>query len=330
MYLDSWTEIETYKDLNLAALRQGSTTCLYIYYLLRVYDGIGKSYIEYDKFVEFLTTNGIKREQIYTAFKNPHCSIYFYSYEDKKKNKFIRYSSLEKVCKALDTIPGISVHLAIPDIRTFKRFNAYIYSTLFRTKNPNHKVSLSREKITELTGLSTPTQITYEKIAGIEVTPTIACYVVPDNMRHIPMETIINSLPCADMHHTVSKNRISWQRANKYYSPNVRVYKGRNHRVNRLIRNQGERAESYDQRKRAKSPREYYQNVTTRYFTDQRTSYINAHFNIPIYYGKQAQVYRYNLLAPTNNPEEAVPGAYLNENKFIVIGKVYAIPEETI
>lgn len=322
MHLDSWTEIETYKDLNLAALRQGYSTCLYIYYLLRAYDGQGKGYVDYDKFVQFLKHEGIKREQIYTALKNPQHTTFFVCKKTIVKGKMIKvleYRSLEKISAYLNTCPGLSVYISIPNIRNIKNFNAYIYSTLFRTKKSLEQVSMSRDKIKELTGLSVPTQITYEKITGMTVTPTLACYVIPENMNHIPMTEIIESLPCKDMHHTIKGRRVSWQRANKYYSPDVRVYKGRTHRVNRLMKKSGEGLMPNSMGKRATSPKLYHHDVTTTMFTDQRPSYIHAFFTVPTQYGKQANVYRYNFLSPTTNPAEAVPGAYLNENKFIVI-----------
>lgn len=313
--LEGSTEIVTYEKINLEAMRLKATSCLYMWYLLRANDPKGKGYVDYQQFFSFLKSIGLDRNTFYYATDNPCSSVF---YRVNKKAGIIEYNGIKNVAKQLNVKPGNTILLFLPLIKTLSDFKAYAYAGLFANKDNKSRI-VSRNKIEVLTGRSRTTQIKYEKIANVEVTPNMASINVPYNIQNNLklVEEFINTLPCKEYFHSVSNGNVYFQLPNSYRCTNVRIPKGKKHRANKLVKiTQDDGIESNTGR--AGSSCVFFPYVKQNAgFTNERDCYIRTSDTANTPYGLKAKLYRYNFMSPTKDESIILPNYKVDQYKVI-------------
>ena len=215
--------------MNQIAIRDGLTSVLRIWYVLRHLDPSGTGVVSRDSLREFMAEHGITRQQLRTARLHPKSKLFFDITESK-----CSYSGLESVCKALAAKPGQPVYIPIDSLAKNVRFRAALYASWFSSgRGP---VNISRESLSELFGVSDETQRRWEFITGLDVTfnmievddkdAAVAAHVIPPDHR-------VNATgsPVFDFH-----GAMAYRTVNTYHGIYARAPRGVTRKVERVVK----------------------------------------------------------------------------------------------
>ena len=155
--------VKTYGELNAEALRTGRDRELVVWYLLRYLDKPGNGKVRLERLTAY-----VKSKRLWSATnlerRLARGEGIFWTVITTRHGQQVRYKSLGAVCEALGVMPYRDP-VGVP-LRAFGRLavtRAYLYAAWVGDRE------IGRGTITELTGLSEPTQRRYGKLAGIGV-----------------------------------------------------------------------------------------------------------------------------------------------------------------
>ncbi len=182
--------VRTYPDINFAVLKWHKHRHLRLWYLLRDLDKSGSGRLmrkKAQKALEPIMSQEVFRVTLIAGEGK------FWEVKDRRDaeggGQLIELYGLAKVALSLGITkltksPRLIPLEAFSDLRTFK---ALIYASWFDNDDPN---PISRATIKDLSGLSIPTQVTYDKLSATQVTKNVAIIgpdlkEVPDNMKEV-------------------------------------------------------------------------------------------------------------------------------------------------
>ena len=154
--------VKTYPELNRQALQGGQDRKLALWYLLRFLDKPGSGRVFLDRLTKVVTGKRRLWSQANLERRLARGEGRFWKVIATRHGRQVRYKSLEAVCEALEVIPYRDP-VGVP-LRAFGRLavtRAYLYAAWVGDR------TIGRETITNLTGLSEPTQRRYGKLAGV-------------------------------------------------------------------------------------------------------------------------------------------------------------------
>ena len=160
--------IKTYPELNRQALQGGQDRELALWYLLRYLDKPGSGRVFLDRLAKVVVGKRLM-SQANLERRLARGEGRFWKVITTRHGQQVRYKSLEAVCEALGVMPYRDP-VGVP-LRAFGRLavtRAYLYAAWVGDRQ------IGREMITELTGLSEPTQRRYEKLAGVQIEKNVS------------------------------------------------------------------------------------------------------------------------------------------------------------
>lgn len=186
--------VRTYTDLNMVCTRDGHTHLLRVWYWLRYKDIAGCGWISKVDFIAYVNELGLGKARALQIFNDGLGTWWEIS------GVGICIVGLDRVANMLETPAGDTVQIPVSTFDTLLNFRAHIYASWF-TKDSWKKVciddsgkmvpaggkTISRQTLRSLFGISERTQIRYEKIADIQVTPQYGySKVTEDNIEKLP------------------------------------------------------------------------------------------------------------------------------------------------
>ncbi len=208
--------IRTYPDLSRTVIAGGLATVYRIWLILRSVDVGGSGIVGRDDFRAALLAAGLTPRHLITARRVDGSEGFFTVYPDR-----IEYRSLEYVSLAMMTAPGRSVMIPHIALGSMEDFNAHLYATFF-VKADGAGRMVSRDRLSELFGVSHETQRRWERIAGVDVTANMGSCASEDLDRAvaiIPKDDRLDHLDRLGNSYTFERDGvIYWRTVNGYAS----------------------------------------------------------------------------------------------------------------
>jgi len=168
--------IKTYPDLNMVALKQGKHKELRLWYLLHALDEKGGGRVMKDAAQKAL--EGIMSYEVFrTTLLDGQGD--FWEVRRRKESKgggeLIELRGLPKVAMALEVarLRKDPVLIPLDAFPKMDEFRAFLFGSFFTHSEGKEPNPISRETLKQLSGLSVPTQVKYDKTAGTEVTKNV-------------------------------------------------------------------------------------------------------------------------------------------------------------
>ena len=235
--------VRVHVELGRHAIKTGAVLPLRMWLLLRYLDADGRGVVGRQHFLDMLRFHGLSQAHLRTAVNRQRAlydaDVFFTVSHDK-----VEYRSLEAVCSALQVAPGRSVYLPVTFFRQLGTLTAHLYAAW-------HSVSddrvISRATLTDLFGASPMQQWRWEKIAGVEKSPTVAPVAEED------MEAATRFFDADDRQHKEQDDAISgflfvrdgelWRRLpNRYTAYYARGNQGRGRKAAKVAHAAAKRA----------------------------------------------------------------------------------------
>ena len=156
-------ELKSYAELNRHVLQTGQTAPYRLWLLLRSCDPAGSGLVGKRQLLAAMAECGLGGRILRRVVQDPNSSIFFSV--DKHR---VFYRSLESVCLALGVEPGRPVLLPLECVSGMEAFRAHLYASWFAAL-PRGCAMISRERLSQLFGVSEDTQRRWEACSGLVV-----------------------------------------------------------------------------------------------------------------------------------------------------------------
>ena len=226
--------IRTYPELSRAVIAGGLSTVYRVWLILRSVDVGGSGIVGRDDARAALVAAGLTPRHLITARRVDGSEGFFTVYGNR-----IEYRSLECVSLAMMTAPGRSVMIPHDALGSLENFNAHLYAAFF-VKADGAGRMISRDRLSELFGVSAETQRRWERLAGVDVTANMGSCAAEDLDRAaaiIPKDGRLDHLDRLGNSYTFERDGvIYWRTVNGYTSVLRAGAVGNSRKVGRRVR----------------------------------------------------------------------------------------------